>query len=58
MAFMGLHLSFPLTLNLSPPPNAFRIIIFSFLPHTAAPGVTPADPMEIDFVVELPASAN
>lgn len=40
------------------PPQAFRIIIISFFPHTAAPGVTPADPMEIDFVVELPASAN
>lgn len=37
---------------------ASRTITIYFFPHMAAPGVTPSDPAEIDFVVEPQASAN
>lgn len=55
----GLHGTAPLlSPHTEPGPHASRIIIIYFFPHTAAPSVTPSDPIEIDFVVELPASAN
>lgn len=35
-----------------------RMIIIYFSPHTTELQLTPADPIEIDFVVELLAGAN
>lgn len=37
---------------------ASGMIIIYFFPHTTGPAVTPSDPIEIDFVVELLAGAN
>lgn len=54
-AFMGMCC---FSLHTGPQHCASRMITIYFFPHTAEPGVTPSDPIEIDFVVELLASAN